>query len=213
MQADFNRYGEENFKWETLETLEFDTPEEGYNHEYELIQKTDAINIGYNILRGGLLNPMYTESVKEKMVKTKQSQVPNVYQLEEIEENVFKVINLYPSQKYIQKVTQWSQANINRSILKHTNSYGYFWVLETDIENFEEKWKPSRIKLTPTAQLDKSGNIVKVHHNAADFCKEYGWDKDLISHAIRRNGKAKGIKFIHISEEEYYKLKPVTLIK
>jgi len=47
----------------------------------------------------------------------------------------------------------------------------------------------------------------------ADFCKEYGWQKDIIRNAINRNGKAKGIKFIRISEEEYYKIKPITLIK
>lgn len=46
-----------------------------------------------------------------------------------------------------------------------------------------------------------------------DFCKENGWNKDLVRHAINRGGKAKGIKFIRISEEEYYKIKPITLIK
>ena len=103
LQEDWNKFGEESFIWETLESLTFHSPEEGYNHEYELVQKYDAINKGYNILIGGLINPMYTQSVKEKMIKTKQSQVPNIYQLKEIEENVFQIINVFPSQKCIQK--------------------------------------------------------------------------------------------------------------
>mgnify|MGYP007040107187 CR=1 FL=1 len=46
-----------------------------------------------------------------------------------------------------------------------------------------------------------------------DFCREYGWKHDTIRSAINCNGKAKGIKFIRISEEEYYRIKPITLIK
>lgn len=212
LQKDWNNFGEESFKWETLESLEFDL-EDGYAHEFELIQKNDAINNGYNILEGGLLNPMYTSSVKEKMIETKQSQVPNIYQLKEVEENVFKIINIFPSQKNIQKVLNFSQANIQRAIKNHRTAYDYYWVSENDIDNFEQQWKPSRIKITPTAQLDDGGNIIKVHHNMADFCKEYGWKKDVVRSAINRNGKAKGIKFIRITEEEYYKIKPITLIK
>lgn len=138
LQNDFNLYGENNFKWETIETLFFDSLEEGYYHEYELIQNTKAATIGYNILQGGELNPIYTDSVREKMTKTKQSQVQNIYQLEEIEENVFRVIKIFPSQKSIQKETGWSQGNIGRSIKKHSNNYGYFWVEEKDIFDFEK---------------------------------------------------------------------------
>ena len=81
------------------------------------------------------------------------------------------------------------------------------------IKNFEKEWRPARVKITPTAQLDENNQIVKVHHNMADFCHEYGWKTDTIRSAINRNGKAKGIKFIRISEEEYYKIKPITLIE
>lgn len=52
-----------------------------------------------------------------------------------------------------------------------------------------------------------------MHHNIVTFCDEYGWPKDAIRSAMNRNGKARGIKFIRISEEEYYKMKPITLIK
>lgn len=213
LQKDYNEYGEEKFKWETLESLDFNSPEEAYYHEYILIQETNAVNNGYNILQGGQLNPMYTSSVKEKMVLTKQEAVPNIYQLEEVEENVFKIINIYPSQKNIQKITGFSQGNIQKAIKRHSKNYNYYWVTENDIKDFEQNWRPYRIKICPAAQLDEEGKIVKVHHNMTDFCKENGWNKDLVRHAINRGGKAKGIKFIRITEEEYYKIKPITLIK
>lgn len=213
LQKDWNIYGENAFTWETLETLKFNSPEDGYYHEFELIQKNDTVNSGYNILQGGELNPMYTKSVKEKMIATKQSQVPNVYQLEEIEENTFKIVKSYPSQKSIQKETDWSQGNIQKAIKNHHMAYGYFWITENELNSFESEWRPKRVKISPTAQLDDNGQIVKVHHNMVDFCREYGWKHDAIRSAINRNGKAKGIKFIRISEEEYYKIKPITLIK
>ena len=84
---------------------------------------------------------MYTDSVKEKMITTKQSQVPNIYQLEEIEENVFKVINIYPSQKSIQREVGWNQGNIQKAIKKHHTAYGYFWVSENEIKNCREQAK------------------------------------------------------------------------
>lgn len=212
LQTDWDRYGEESFKWETIESKDYANEEDAYDFEKELIQKSQAQKIGYNIANGGHLNPMYTESIKQKMIKTKQDQAENVYQLEEIDENVFEVVKIWPSQKNIQKETRWSQANIWHAIQSHRKSYNYYWILESQVEDFEHTWKPARTKITPTAQLDDEGNIVKVHHNMVTFCDEYGWHKDAIRGAIRRGGKAKGIKFIRISEEQYYSIKPITLI-
>ena len=39
-----------------------------------------------------------------------------------------------------------------------------------------------------------------------------GWTTGIIKGAIARNGKAHGIKFINLTEDEYYKIKPITLI-
>jgi len=46
-------------------------------------------------------------------------------------------------------------------------------------------WKPYRIKINPIAELDeKELEIVKVHHNAADFEKEYKLKRGVINHSI-----------------------------
>ena len=79
-------------------------------------------------------------------------------------------------------------------------------------EDFEKNWKPRRTKITPCASLNEQGEIMEVHHNRSIFEKNNGWTTGSIKSAIQRKGKAHGIKFINITEEEYYKLKPITLI-
>ena len=42
LQPDWNKYGEDNFSFELLETREYDNLEDGYYHEYELISNSSA---------------------------------------------------------------------------------------------------------------------------------------------------------------------------
>lgn len=210
LQEDWNNFGQENFKFIEYESFE-GSLEEGYQHEYELIQNFKGDK--YNLAPGGQINPMYSEAIKEKMIKTKQKEVPNIYQLEEIEENVFKVIAIYNSQKEAGRKTSADQGNIQHALVKHTKGCGYYWVSENDIDTFEEKWKPSRIKIKPCAELDENNNIIEVHHNRSIFEKKYGMCTGAIKSAMARQGKAQGKKFINIDENLYYQLKPITLIK
>lgn len=210
LQLDWNMYGKNNFIFEEIESIDYNSPEEGYFHEYQLIQ--ECAEEKYNILLGGNLNPMYTPEVKEKMVKTKQSQVPCIYQLEEIEENVFKIVNKFNSQKEASRLTNADQGNIQHAIVKHTKGCGYYWITEDQLNTFKTDWVPSRTKITPCAQLNENEEIIKVHYNRSIFEKEYGWTSGCIKGAINRNGKTHGIKFINISIDDYYKIKPITLI-
>lgn len=209
LQSDWNQYGEKNFEFVVIESLSFDDVNLGYEHEYELISSDNNL---YNLAPGGYVNPMYSEEVKKKMTITKQSKVPNIYQLEEVDENVFKIIGKFNSQKEAQRKTGCSQANIQKSIKNNVKGSGYYWIEENQLSSFTEKWKPKRIKIRPTAELDDAGNIIKVHHNRSLFEKEYNWVTGSIKSAIQRNGKAYGIKFINITEEEYYRIKPITLL-
>lgn len=212
LQKDWNDYEEKDFLFELLETLEFESLEEGYDYEVKLIQNSKKQL--YNLALGGLINPMYSQPVKEKMIETKQSAVPNIYQLKEISENVFQIVNKYNSQKEIQRLTGFNQGNISRSIKTRSCSYGYFWVNEQDIENNLLTWRPYRIKFSPTAEMSLDGQeVLKVHYTAREFEKEYNWRSGIISHAIYQNSRAHNKLFEHISEEEYYKILPLTLIK
>lgn len=210
LQAEWIEYGEDKFEFVKIESLECETIDLGYEHEYKLIQ--DFNGEKYNILIGGKINPMYTPEAKEKMIQTKQNSVPNILQLEEVEENVFKVIGKFNSQKEAGRKTSADQGNIQHALKKHTKGCGYYWIEEMSKEDFEKNWKPRRTKITPCARLNEQGEIIEVHHNRSIFEKNNKWTTGSIKSAIQRKGKAYGIKFINITEEEYYKLRPITLI-
>lgn len=213
LQNDWNNFEEENFIYDIIEKRDFNSPEQAYDREFILIQNFNCIENGYNIAIGGLYNPMYTLSIKEKMTQTKQSIVPNIYQLEEIYENSFKIIKKYNSQKEAQRLDNYSQRNISRSLKENIKADGYYWIEEQTLSNFENLWRPKRNYLArPTAELNNRNEIIKVHYAASIFEKEYKWTDGIIKSAIRRNGKAHNIKFIYISWEEYYNYKPITLI-
>lgn len=212
LTTDWEKYGEENFTFELLESLEFETIEEGYEHEWLLINKSQ--NELYNLAPGGKVNPIYSEVIKNKMIATKQSAVPNIYQVKEISENVFQVIAVYNSQKEIQRQTGFNQGNIGRSIKKHSCSYQHFWINEEDIQNNLLNWKPYRTKINPVAELSEDEQeVVKVHHNAADFEKEYNLKRGIINHSIMQGSRCHGVRYEKISEDLYYKILPITLIK
>lgn len=54
LQAAFNKYGEENFYFEIIESSNYSSKEEAYFHEAELIKEFDSIKNGYNCNPGGL---------------------------------------------------------------------------------------------------------------------------------------------------------------
>lgn len=212
LQPDWNKYGESNFLFELLETREYDNLEDGYYHEYELISNS-AMEL-YNIQPGGIVNPIKNIESYEKMIQTKQAAVPNVYCLEEISENCFKIIGIYPSQKAAAREnSNWHQGTINKAIRGHIKGSGYYWVLEQDIQNNLKNWRPVRTKIRPTALLDNKGNIIEVHHNAREFEKINKYKPGVISASICHGNKCFGKQYKYISEELYYELMPVTLVK
>lgn len=67
--------------------------------------------------------------------------------------------------------------------------------------------------MRPTAMVDDNNNILEVHHNARTFEQLYNYSPGRISASICHKTKCFGNKYIYISEDEYYSLKPITLIK
>ena len=136
LQKDWDLYGESNFKFEVICKRDFKTVDEGFNYEHELVPElSDSL---YNLKPGGYFNPMNIPEIKQKMIKTKQEQTLKIFQLEEEQENIFYIKEVYPSQKNVQKTMNMSQSNIRRGIINHTSHYGYFWITETQLLNFEK---------------------------------------------------------------------------
>lgn len=212
LQFDWNKYGEENFMFSLIETKDFESLEEGYFHEFELIQ--ESIYELYNIQSGGIVNPIKNKTSYEKMVQTKQNQVPNIYSLTEIAENTFKINKKFPSQKAAAREKEsWSQANIQKAIRKHHKAYGFFWVEEKEILDNLKNWRPLRTKMKPTAKINNDGKILEVHHNPRNFEIINNYRAGAVSASICHKTKCNGDKYIYISEEEYYSRMPITLIK
>jgi len=67
--------------------------------------------------------------------------------------------------------------------------------------------------MRPTALLDEQGNIIEVHHNAREFEKINGYKAGVISASICHGNKCFGKQYKYISEELYYELMPITLVK
>lgn len=117
---------------------------------------------------------MYSSAIKEKMIRTKQNAVPDIYQLKEIDENIFEIVAIYNSQKEAGRLSGADQGNIQHALTKHTKGCGYYWIDENMLETFEEEWKPTRTKIKPCAELNELGDIIEVHHNRSLFEKKYG---------------------------------------
>ena len=213
LQKAFDYFGEDNFIFEIIETKDFINRDLGYQYETLLIKNYDTVKNGYNIINEEQSNPIFTKSVYNKMVNSKQSVVPNVVQLEEIEENIFKIIKIYNSQKQAAKENNFSQANISKAIKTHVKASGYYWLNETDIPNFEIGWKPKRAFFNPVAEVNGNGKILNVHFNRAVFERELKLPKTSVTQSIRTGWSAKGHYFKNISDSLYYELKPITLIK
>ena len=62
------------------------------------------------------------------------------------------------------------------------------------------------------SEEDDQGEIVKVHHNASCFEKEYNLKAGNISQSIHQNQKSFGITYKYIDEETYYQMKPIQLV-
>lgn len=210
LQADWNTFGEENFKFEIIEERDFNSLEEAYQHEYDLILSSPKEK--YNIALGGQINPMYSLEIKNKMIHTKQSAVPNIFQLKEIEENVFRIIKIFNSQKEAARETKGHQRSIHTAIKLHRQYNEYYWVSENDIHIFEKEWRPARRKFSPTAEFSETGEILKVHYNSRLFELEYNLKRGNISSSISQGNKSFGRTFKHITKEEYYSLKPIKLV-
>ena len=101
MQKDYNKFGEQVFVFEVIETLKTESKEEAYQHEYNLIQNLQATS-SYNILEGGNLNPVYSEQVIEKIKKTHQGKYDNVLQYR-FENNSFVLENVYNGLRRFQR--------------------------------------------------------------------------------------------------------------
>lgn len=169
----------------------------------------------YNLASGGKINPMYSNKIKERMTKTKQSVVPNIYQLEEIEENHFKIVNIFPSRKAAARENNLDFRNLCKAIDGHGTCKGSYYLEEEYIQNHQiVNWRPKARtpKAHPVART-VGGKIVEVHSSCRVFEEQYGQRPHSISAAICHGTSSFGKYYKYISDDEFYELKPIILVE
>ena len=131
IQQDYNLYGIEYFNFEIIDELE-GTEEEGYNYEYNLIQKYHATN-SYNILEGGKINPVYSPQVVDKLKESHQKKYPNILQYK-FDNNRFILVKKYNGLRDATRSGLYDFRAIQRSIKNAQAHHDFYWVQEDNKE-------------------------------------------------------------------------------
>lgn len=183
LQEAWNRYGANSFIFQVIEKLDVKTVQEAYDYEWELIQKYGD----YNILQGSLINPMYTPEIKAKMIKTKQSQVDDIYQIAVVDENEnhYKIVRKWHSMKEANRIGGYDFRNICKSVHEYVKGSGYYWVKTTELN----QWFPVTTHNNFVAEIDQNNKIIQVERSPVVFERKEGWAVSSIKNAIKRNGE------------------------
>ena len=142
LQKSWNKYGEQNFKFEILEECSKDKLDERERYYIDLYNTTN-IDYGYNLKSGGQDKNYVTEYVKNKISKSNKK-----YYEEHPEAKIQSSINAY---------RQWSNPEIKAKITgKNNHMYG-----KTHTEEARRKISESQ-----------KGRISKFRNNTPVFCIE-----------------------------------------
>lgn len=200
LQNAYNKYGADCFKFEVIETKDFDFKTDAYLYEIDFIKKNNSYLDGYNMEPGGIMSAMLNPEVVQKVKESNQNRVPNIYQ---IDINSYQIINVFNSLHEAERETGIFRSNITK-VCNRTDisSGGYYWCYDKD---WSENWiPPLNQKYKPIALIDKNnGKIIKVFPSCAEAGRQLKLDRSNIRSSINRNGSCGGYKFRYISLEEY----------
>lgn len=208
MQKDFDEYGEENFNFEIIEELE-GTEEEGYEHEYSLIQEYKATEY-YNILEGGKINPVYSPQVIKKLKETHQAKYDNILQYS-FDGKHFTLINCYNG---IREASRETGADFRaiQNVLKNTQSHhNFYWVKEHEkeewLKNFLNRFTCCIAKIN-----EETNEIEDTALTIQEFASKYNTTYQKIYASIRQNNRCeRKYKFIRITAKQFAEINNLSL--
>ena len=161
LQAAWNKYGEENFKYEVLEKCDFDLLDE---REIYWINYYDCLNNGYNFSEGGIGCKGYKHT-EEEILKMRMIQNPEPVVQLDLEGNYLNTfISCGEAGAHIGKK---SVAGIKLCCekKKYRKAYGYIWVYEKDYKNGTIDWdyyfQKSKNQKKPVLQYDMNMNFIR----------------------------------------------------
>lgn len=208
LQADFNIYGMQAFKMEVID--EFDgTEEQGYQKEYELIQKYKATE-SYNILEGGQLNPVYSPQCLAKLKQSHQEKYDNILQYR-FDGHQFHFINEYGSIHDAANLTNCDFRAIQRCLVNAQQHHGFFWIKSKE----KDAWLQTFLKRFTccVARIDETnGEIIDSALTINEFAQKYNTTYNRIYASLIQNNRCeRKYKFIRISANQFAELNKLSL--
>lgn len=208
MQKDFDLYGIKSFTFEIIDEIE-GTEEEGYKHEYDLIQKYNATNF-YNILEGGKINPVYSPQVVSKLKEAHQQKYPNILQYK-FENNNFILVNKYNGLRDATRAKDYDFRAVQKSIKNTQAHHNFYWVEEGK----EKEWLKAFLKRHTccVAKINEETNEIEdTALTIREFADKYNTTYDKIYASICQNNRCdKKYKFIRITAEQFAELNNLSL--
>lgn len=208
IQKDYDEYGEDVFIFEKIDELDT-TKEEAYQHEQDLIQKFHATD-SYNILEGGLLNPVYSPQVVEKLKEVHQKKYPNILQYK-FENNQFIFIQKFNGLRDAARTKEHDFRAIQKSVKNAQAHHGFYWVQEGE----EEAWLKaflSRFTCCVAKINESSGEIEDTALTIKDFANKYNTTYNRIYSSVLQNNRCeRKYKFIRITADQFAEINNLSL--
>lgn len=186
LQAAWNKYGEENFKYEIIEKCDFELLDE---REIYWINYYDCLNNGYNFSKGGIGCKGYKHT-EEEILKMRMVQNPEPIVQLDLDGNYLNTfISIGEAGDYIGKK---SVAGISLCCKKkgYRKAYGYIWVYEKDYKSGNIDWDyyfyNSKTQKRCVLQYDMDMNFIREWESVFQT-KEGGFNPSQVS--IVCNGK------------------------
>lgn len=208
MQKDYNSFGREAFNFKIIEELE-GSKEEGYAHEWELIQKFHATQF-YNICEGGLINPVYCPQVVEKLKQTHQKKYDNILQYS-FDGHNFHLVAVHNGIRDACRNTDCDFRGIQNAIKKSQAHHDFYWIKEHE----KEEWLDRFLKRHTccVAKINETTNQIEdTSLTIREFAEKYNTTYNRIYSSILQNNRCeRKYKFIRITAEDFAKINNLSL--
>lgn len=205
LQRAWNKYGEENFKFDIIKEC---SPSELSKKEiyYIKLYQSNNDNFGYNLSSGGDNPTINEDSLLRKSLKYSKRV------LQFTKEGIF--IAEHQNGIFAAKIYNGENSAIYQNCTRKTKSaYGYVWRFKDDcdiesdnlealcIENYERIYKSN-----PICQIDLEGNFIKEWKHCAEVGKYYNVVYENIRACCdKKYGRKTYIGYIWLYSEDYYK--------
>ena len=208
IQKDFDLYGENAFVFEVIEELDV-SEEDGYEHEFYLIQKYKATD-SYNILEGGKVNPVYSPQVIKKLKKTHQEKYDDILQYS-FNGKQFKLIARHNGIRDACRKTGADFRAVQNSLKTSQSHHDFYWVKETEKEEWIKRFL-KRFTCCVAKINEETKEIEDTSLTIQTFAEKYNTTYNKIYASIRQNNRCeRKYKFIRISANQFAEINNLSL--